>query len=134
MKEGGLEAQLGADGYTEIETHTLEPRPPKGEHGHAFFEPRSRASWHLYRDAGRSPQSGVAADRFTVIDAVNKSQQQHLISTGLASWRIAGSRTAARLASRRTTERPPSQLNRDANIQLEVRALSNLCTARTRLA
>jgi hypothetical protein len=70
----------------------------------------------------------VAADRFTVIDAVNKCQQRPLISTVLASWRIAGSRTAARLASHRTTERPPSQLNRDANIQLEVRASSNLCT------
>ena len=31
-----FEAKLKADGYTEIETKTLEPRPANGEHGHHF--------------------------------------------------------------------------------------------------
>jgi hypothetical protein len=31
-----FEATLRADGYTEIETQSLEPRSPKGQHGHPF--------------------------------------------------------------------------------------------------
>jgi quercetin dioxygenase-like cupin family protein len=31
-----FEAKLRADGYTEIETQSLEPRSPKGRHGHPF--------------------------------------------------------------------------------------------------
>jgi quercetin dioxygenase-like cupin family protein len=31
-----FEAKLRTDGYTEIETLDLEPRPAKGEHGHPF--------------------------------------------------------------------------------------------------
>lgn len=31
-----FEAQLKADGYTEIETATLAPRPANGVHGHHF--------------------------------------------------------------------------------------------------
>lgn len=36
MDAADFEAKLRADGYTEIETQTLEPRPAKGEHGHPF--------------------------------------------------------------------------------------------------
>ena len=36
MDEIEFEAKLQADGYTEIETQNLEPRPAKGEHGHPF--------------------------------------------------------------------------------------------------
>jgi quercetin dioxygenase-like cupin family protein len=36
MDEIDFEAKLRADGYTEIETLDLEPRPAKGEHGHPF--------------------------------------------------------------------------------------------------
>src|ERR1700722_14618118 len=36
MNEVDFETKLRADGYTEIETQNLEPRPPKGEHGHPF--------------------------------------------------------------------------------------------------
>jgi quercetin dioxygenase-like cupin family protein len=36
MNEIAFEAKLKADGYTEIESQTLEPRPAKGEHGHPF--------------------------------------------------------------------------------------------------
>jgi hypothetical protein len=36
MNEIEFEAKLRADGYTEIETQNLEPRPAKGEHGHPF--------------------------------------------------------------------------------------------------
>src|ERR1700738_4053144 len=36
MNESDFEAQLKADGYTEIETQTLEPRPGKGRHRHLF--------------------------------------------------------------------------------------------------
>lgn len=36
MNEQAFEAQLKADGYTEIETQTLEPRPGKGRHRHLF--------------------------------------------------------------------------------------------------
>jgi quercetin dioxygenase-like cupin family protein len=36
MNEIEFEAELRADGYTEIETQKLEPRPGKGEHGHPF--------------------------------------------------------------------------------------------------
>jgi len=36
MNESDFEAKLRADGYTEIETQNLEPRPGKGEHGHPF--------------------------------------------------------------------------------------------------
>ncbi|GAC1425492.1 MAG: hypothetical protein NVSMB62_22620 [Acidobacteriaceae bacterium] len=36
MNEIDFEAKLRADGYTEIETQTLAPRPAKGEHGHPF--------------------------------------------------------------------------------------------------
>jgi quercetin dioxygenase-like cupin family protein len=36
MNESEFEAQLKADGYTEIETQTLEPRPGKGRHRHLF--------------------------------------------------------------------------------------------------
>jgi hypothetical protein len=36
MKQTDFEAQLKADGYTEIETQSLEPRPAKGPHGHPF--------------------------------------------------------------------------------------------------
>jgi hypothetical protein len=32
MNENEFEAQLKADGYTEIETQNLEPRPGKGRH------------------------------------------------------------------------------------------------------
>jgi quercetin dioxygenase-like cupin family protein len=36
MNASDFEAKLRADGYTEIETQSLEPRPAKGEHGHPF--------------------------------------------------------------------------------------------------
>jgi quercetin dioxygenase-like cupin family protein len=36
MNKIDFEANLRADGYTEIETQNLEPRPEKGEHGHPF--------------------------------------------------------------------------------------------------
>jgi quercetin dioxygenase-like cupin family protein len=36
MNEIDFEAELRADGYTEIETQSLEPRPAKGQHGHPF--------------------------------------------------------------------------------------------------
>ena len=36
MNENDFEAQLRADGYTEIETQTLDPRPGKGRHRHLF--------------------------------------------------------------------------------------------------
>jgi hypothetical protein len=36
MNEADFEAKLKADGYTEIETQSLEPRAPKGQHGHPF--------------------------------------------------------------------------------------------------
>ncbi len=36
MNENDFEAGLKADGYTEIETQTLEPRPGKGRHRHLF--------------------------------------------------------------------------------------------------
>lgn len=36
MNETDFEAKLRADGFTEIETQTLEARPAKGEHGHPF--------------------------------------------------------------------------------------------------
>jgi quercetin dioxygenase-like cupin family protein len=36
MNEHDFEAQLKADGYTEIEAQTLEPRPGKGRHRHLF--------------------------------------------------------------------------------------------------
>jgi quercetin dioxygenase-like cupin family protein len=36
MNESEFEAQLKADGYAEIETQTLEPRPGKGRHRHLF--------------------------------------------------------------------------------------------------
>ena len=36
MNENDFEAQLRADGYTEIETQNLHPRPDKGRHRHLF--------------------------------------------------------------------------------------------------
>ena len=36
MNETDFEAKLRADGYTEIETQSLEPRPAKGRHRHLF--------------------------------------------------------------------------------------------------
>ena len=36
MNEGEFQAQLKADGYTEIETQNLDPRPGKGRHRHLF--------------------------------------------------------------------------------------------------
>ena len=36
MKASEFEAQLKADGYTEIETQDLDPRPGKGRHRHLF--------------------------------------------------------------------------------------------------
>ena len=36
MNEHEFAAQLRADGYTEIETQILEPRPGKGRHRHLF--------------------------------------------------------------------------------------------------
>jgi hypothetical protein len=36
MKESDFEAQLRADGYTEIEAQKLAPRPGKGRHRHHF--------------------------------------------------------------------------------------------------
>ena len=36
MNENEFETQLRADGYTEVETQTLEPRPGKGRHRHLF--------------------------------------------------------------------------------------------------
>lgn len=36
MNESDFEAQLKADGFTEIETQSLEPRPGKGRHRHHF--------------------------------------------------------------------------------------------------
>jgi len=36
MNEQDFDAQLRADGYTEVETQTLEPRPGKGRHRHLF--------------------------------------------------------------------------------------------------
>jgi quercetin dioxygenase-like cupin family protein len=36
MNQIDFEAKLKADGYTEIETQDLAPRPAKGEHGHPF--------------------------------------------------------------------------------------------------
>ena len=36
MNASDFEQQLRADGYTEITTQNLEPRPGKGHHGHDF--------------------------------------------------------------------------------------------------
>jgi quercetin dioxygenase-like cupin family protein len=36
MNESEFEAKLKADGYTELERQTLEPRPGKGRHRHHF--------------------------------------------------------------------------------------------------
>jgi hypothetical protein len=36
MNEIEFAEKLKADGYTEIETQNLEPRPAKGDHGHPF--------------------------------------------------------------------------------------------------
>jgi quercetin dioxygenase-like cupin family protein len=36
MNEIEFEAKLRADGYKEIETQDLQPRPAKGQHGHPF--------------------------------------------------------------------------------------------------
>ena len=36
MNQIDFEAQLRADGYTEIETQNLDPRPGKGRHRHLF--------------------------------------------------------------------------------------------------
>ena len=36
MDAKAFEAQLKADGYTEIETKVFGPRPANGEHGHHF--------------------------------------------------------------------------------------------------
>ena len=36
MNEIEFEAKLRADGYSEIETQDLLPRPAKGQHGHPF--------------------------------------------------------------------------------------------------
>ena len=36
MNENDFQAELKADGYTEIETQSLEPRPGKGRHRHLF--------------------------------------------------------------------------------------------------
>ena len=36
MNETEFEAKLRADGYTEVETQSLEARPAKGQHGHPF--------------------------------------------------------------------------------------------------
>lgn len=36
MNEQDFEAQLRTDGYAEIETQALEPRPGKGRHRHLF--------------------------------------------------------------------------------------------------
>ena len=36
MNESEFETQLRADGYTEIETQNLDPRPGKGRHRHLF--------------------------------------------------------------------------------------------------
>ena len=36
MNESEFEAELKADGYTEIETQNLGPRPGKGRHRHLF--------------------------------------------------------------------------------------------------
>ena len=36
MNEHEFEAQLKADGYTEIELQTLAPRPGRGRHRHVF--------------------------------------------------------------------------------------------------
>jgi quercetin dioxygenase-like cupin family protein len=36
MNEIEFEAKLRADGYAEIETQDLQPRPAKGQHGHPF--------------------------------------------------------------------------------------------------
>ncbi len=36
MNPVDFEANLKADGYTEIETKQLDPRPANGEHGHHF--------------------------------------------------------------------------------------------------
>jgi len=36
MNESEFEAQFKADGYTEIETQNLDPRPGKGRHSHLF--------------------------------------------------------------------------------------------------
>lgn len=36
MDAQAFETQLRADGFTEIETTTFEPKPANGEHGHHF--------------------------------------------------------------------------------------------------
>ncbi len=36
MNAADFEAKLKSDGFTEIETQDLKPRPPRGEHGHPF--------------------------------------------------------------------------------------------------
>jgi hypothetical protein len=36
MNTHDIEANLKADGYSEIEMQSLEPRPAKGQHGHHF--------------------------------------------------------------------------------------------------
>ena len=52
MNESEFESQLKTDGYTEIETQNLDPRPGKGRHRHLFAVRGTRSLWHLYRHAG----------------------------------------------------------------------------------
>jgi hypothetical protein len=47
MNESDFEAQLRADGYTEIETQNLDPRPVKGRHRHLFAIRASSCPAHL---------------------------------------------------------------------------------------
>jgi hypothetical protein len=58
MNEIEFEAKLRADGYTEIETQKLEPRPAKGEHGH-----RSRSAGSFSR--ARSSSLRTISEQYT---------------------------------------------------------------------
>jgi hypothetical protein len=87
MNEIEFAEKLKADGYTEIETQNLEPRPAKGEHGTPL---RSVA---LFSQAPLSSRKTIS-ERYTSPDKFLRSRRgiptmSRSVQKALASWWVA---------------------------------------------
>jgi hypothetical protein len=68
VNESEFEAELKADGYTEIETQNLDPRPGKGRHRHLFAIRGLVLSGNFVVTQGNGPVSHGPGQIFAVAD------------------------------------------------------------------
>ena len=75
MNSTAFEASLKADGYSEIETVTYEPRPANGEHGHHFSVRGLVLAGQFIVAQSNQPVSYGPGDSFNVAEGVLHTEE-----------------------------------------------------------